>query len=239
MVSKRLNLGTVESGVLTGKNYGKDIDPPVVERGAYDEIILSAGLPDSTADLQDILNTEIANEPADIVRAEVTGQNQPDGTMGDILLGKGIGELDTSAIKNQIEINRNEIELKTSIDEARSRIIRGDQQAIQKTVNSKPVAFMKAIITGDINYSNKDNKSQSKKAFAERIGKADIKDKRTVNTIFNTLVNKGEIEKVGPSRWKYTDKSLNNKELKIIVQQNYGVYLINYHAISIEVTDDP
>ena len=204
------------AGVLTGKNYGKDIDPPVVERGAYDEIILSAGLPDSTADLQDILNTEIANEPADIVRAEVTGQNQPDGTMGDILLGKGIGELDTSDIKNQIEINKNEVKLKTSIDEARSRIIRGDQQAIQKTVNSKPVAFMTAIITGDINYNNKDNKSQSKKAFAERIGKADIKDKRTVNTIFNALVNKGEIEKVGPSRWKYTDKSLNNKELKAV-----------------------
>jgi len=207
------------AGIITGKNYNKDTPPPTVERGAYDEIILSIDDAGITPDIQD-------GDIATPVGAAIFEGQPVDPVIADILNPQPI-ELDTVDIRNQLETE----ELVGDIAEARARITRGDQQAIEKTVAKKPISWMKAIVTGDINYNNKINKSQSKKVFAERIGKTDVKDRRTVNTIFNTLVNKGQIEKVGPNRWKYTDKSLRNKDLKSISNADKQSIKISDEAI--------
>ena len=235
------------AGVLSGKNYDATAEAPAVERGAYDEMILSTslGIPDTIVEAEEIstpvadvfAETELTNLAVPFASPEGRAQ---DPLMASILNAvppieetiitsdpiPGVAQTeyktfgDTSGIRNQITAEAEADKVQLDIAATEAKITRGDQVAIAKIVGSKPIVWMKGIVTGDINYNNKDNKSQTKKAFAERIGKTDIKDKRTVNTIFNTLVKKGQIEKVGSNRWKYTDKSLNNKDLKAVEGQD-------------------
>jgi hypothetical protein len=125
-------------------------------------------------------------------------------------------------IKNVIENKKKLIEdpLRTITTAEITRISEGDQKAIISVVEKKPVEVMKAVVTGDFNYDIENNKPQTFKSFADRIGYGNPKDRETATNIFESLVKKGSLEKVGKNRWKYTDKSLNNKDIKAVVTQD-------------------
>ena len=125
-------------------------------------------------------------------------------------------------IRNVIENKKKLIEdpLETITTAEITRISEGDQKAIISVVEKKPVEVMKAVVTGDFNYDIENNKPQTFKSFADRIGYGNPKDRETATNIFESLVKKGSLEKVGKNRWKYTDKSLNNKDIKAVVTQD-------------------
>tara|TARA_R110002012_G_scaffold10790_1_gene48889 strand:- start:504 stop:6830 length:6327 start_codon:yes stop_codon:yes gene_type:complete len=99
------------------------------------------------------------------------------------------------------------------------RIQEEDLKNLSNQVNKKPVEYMKAVVTSDFNYNNKENKLQTYDSFRERFGLSDPEDSQTASSIFTSLIDKGFIERKGV-KWKYTDKSLNNKDLKAVQGQD-------------------
>ena len=212
------------AGAVTGKKYDiQNPPPPLVTRGAYDEIILSTSAfdPNATEGIYDPLNPEQAI-PSNIIEAE-ENQRVPNNPEIEKVLEEAFNPTEEEVVAPLQEpvVETVEEDPKTIVESAEmTRISEGDQAAIISVVEKKPVEVMKAVVTGDFNYDIENNKPQTFKSFADRIGYGNPKDRETATNIFESLVKKGSLEKVGKNRWKYTDKSLNNKDIKAVVTQD-------------------
>ena len=212
------------AGAVTGKKYDiQNPPPPLVTRGAYDEIILSTSAfdPNATEGIYDPLNPEQAI-PSNIIEAE-ENQRVPNDPEIEKVLEEAFNPTEEEVVAPLQETVVETVEedpLETITTAEMTRISEGDQAAIISVVNKKPVEVMKAVVTGDFNYDVENNKPQTFKSFADRIGYGNPKDRETATNIFESLVKKGSLEKVGKNRWKYTDKSLNNKDIKAVVTQD-------------------
>jgi hypothetical protein len=212
------------AGAVTGKKYDiQNPPPPLVTRGAYDEIILSTSAfdPNATEGIYDPLNPEQAI-PSNIIEAE-ENQRVPNDPEIEKVLEEAFNPTEEEVVAPLQETVVETVEedpLETITTAEMTKISEGDQAAIISVVNKKPVEVMKAVVTGDFNYDVENNKPQTFKSFADRIGYGNPKDRETATNIFESLVKKGSLEKVGKNRWKYTDKSLNNKDIKAVVTQD-------------------
>ena len=70
---------------------------------------------------------------------------------------------------------------------------------------------MDTLIYGDPNFSTI-NKPQTIKSFGDKFSVKSIEERVA---IFDALIENGRIELVGKNKWKYSDKSLNNKQYKV------------------------
>ena len=90
--------------------------------------------------------------------------------------------------------------------------IRTDQQRLKTAINKAPALFMDTLIYGDPNFSTI-NKPQTIKSFGDKFSVKSIEERVA---IFDALIENGRIELVGKNKWKYSDKSLNNKQYKAV-----------------------